>query len=138
MTLERFVPVTVTSVPTGPAAGANVDAVGGRMTVRAAGLAPVPAAVVTEIAPVTAVAGTLAVMCESSSTVKVVAATAPNLTAVAPVKVVPVIWTLSPRTAIVGSKRGDLRRHLEDSDAQDRPSRVDELDLRGVRALPGS
>ena len=70
MTLERFVPVTVTSVPTGPAAGANVDAVGGRMTVRAAGLAPVPAAVVTETAPVTAVAGTLAVMCESSSTVK--------------------------------------------------------------------
>ena len=81
---------------------------------------PVPAGVVTEILPVTAVVGTETVMCESSSIVKPGAATltVPNLTAVAPVNVVPVIWIEVPRTADGGIEAGDLRRHLEGGDAR--------------------
>ena len=48
VTLERLVPLTVTSVPTGPAAGVKFAIVGGRMTVKLGTLVPVPAGVVTE------------------------------------------------------------------------------------------
>src|SRR5262245_5492094 len=62
----------------------------------------VPAGVVTLTEPLVAVAGTVVVILESESTEKVVAATAPNLTALAPVKVVPVISTLAPRIPLAG------------------------------------
>jgi len=52
----------------------------------------VPPGVVTEIVPVVPVAG-VAVICVAESTVKDAALVPPNLTAVAPVKFVPVIVT---------------------------------------------
>jgi hypothetical protein len=64
----------------------------------------VPAGVVTSIGPVTAPAGTVAVICVSESTTNVVAATPPNRTAVAPVKQAPVIVTTVPAEPLVGAK----------------------------------
>ena len=91
--------MTVTVAPTGPAAGARVETVGGSTTENVAALVPVPAAVVTETLFVTAVPGTGTVMCESSSTTKPGATTVPNLTAVAPVNVVPSTSIDVPRVA---------------------------------------
>lgn len=59
---RKFVPVIVTLVPTIPLVGVNDVMVGGLMTVKLLALAPVPAAVVTLIAPVDALAGTVAVI----------------------------------------------------------------------------
>jgi hypothetical protein len=64
----------------------------------------VPPGVVTAIFPVTAPAGTMAVICVSLLTVKVVAATPPKATAVDPVKCVPVMVTLVPTVPEVGVK----------------------------------
>lgn len=65
------------------------------VTVNVAELDPVPAGVVTETTPVVAWSGTVAVICVAETTVKV-ALTPPNVTAVAPVKSVPVIVTDVP------------------------------------------
>src|SRR5216683_7583724 len=53
VTLARFVPETVTTVPTGPEAGLKPEMVGARMTVKATPL-ETPAGVVTVTAPETA------------------------------------------------------------------------------------
>ena len=60
-------PLTVTEVPTGPELGANPVTVGAAaaVTVKLPELVPVPAEVVTEIGPVVAPDGTVAVSCES-------------------------------------------------------------------------
>ncbi|HYZ14633.1 MAG TPA: hypothetical protein VFA08_13655 [Actinomycetota bacterium] len=62
-----------------------------------------PPGVVTLIGPVVAVAGTVAVICVFEFTVNVVAATLLNVTAVAPVKFVPVILTDVPTAPNVGA-----------------------------------
>ena len=63
-------------------------------------VALVPPAVVTVMSTVPALpAGEVAVICVALLTVKPVAAVAPNFTAVAPVKPVPVIVTLVPPAA---------------------------------------
>jgi hypothetical protein len=66
-------------------------------------LLAVPPGVVTEIFAVTAPVGTVVVIWVSEFTVKV-AATVPNFTAVAWVRLVPVIVTVVPTTPLVGAK----------------------------------
>jgi hypothetical protein len=97
----KFVPVIVTDVPTGPNVGVNDVIVGGG-TVKLVRLDPVPPGAVTLIGPVVAVAGTVAVICVAEFTVNVVAATLLNVTAVAPVKFVPVMVTDVPASPDVG------------------------------------
>lgn len=65
-------------------------------------LVAVPAAVVTVILPLVAVAGTLAVIDVSSTTLKLAAVTPLNFTASAPVNCVPVTVIVSPATPLVG------------------------------------
>ena len=55
-------PLIVTLVPTGPLVGAKELITGGATTVKLMVLVPVPAAVVTLMGPVVALAGTLAVI----------------------------------------------------------------------------
>ena len=62
----RFVPETVTTEPTAPAAGLKLEIAGPRMTVKVAALVAVPAAVVTEILFVVAVFGIVAWIVDSS------------------------------------------------------------------------
>lgn len=101
--LLRFVPLIVTSVdPACPLVGVNELIVGALITVNIVGLVAEPAGVVTIIELVMAVAGTVAVICESLSTLKT-ATVAPNFTVVAPVKFVPVITTEEPGNPIVGA-----------------------------------
>jgi hypothetical protein len=76
----------------------------GMLTVKFATLVAVPPGVVTEIFPVVAPVGTVAVICVAELTVKLVAATLLKLTAVAPVKPVPVIVTTVPTGPDVGVK----------------------------------
>jgi hypothetical protein len=97
----KFVPVIVTDVPTAPNVGVNEVIVGGG-TVKLVRLDPVPPGAVTLIGPVVAVAGTVAVICVAEFTVNVVAAALLNVTAVAPVKFVPVIVTDVPASPDVG------------------------------------
>ena len=96
----KLVPVTVTEVPpaVGPAVGDIALTVGTPMKVNwsAADVADVPPAVVTVISTVPVPAGEVAVMEVAELTVKPAAFVAPNFTAVAPVKLVPVIVTLVP------------------------------------------
>src|SRR5438309_10722150 len=73
-------------------------------TVNALALVAVPADVVTRIGPVVAPLGTVAVITVSEVTVKLAALTPLNVTAVAPVKAVPVIVTVFPTCPLVGVK----------------------------------
>jgi len=99
----KFVPLIVTLVPTGPLAGAKPVIAGGGTTVNALLLVAVPAGVVTPISPVVAPAGTVAWIAVSEVTVKL--ALAPlNVTAVAPLKLVPLIGTLVPTGPLAGAK----------------------------------
>ena len=74
VTPVKFVPLTVTLVPTGPLVGVNDVTVGGEppppVTVKLAALVPVPFGVVTEILPVVAPPGTCAVMSDDELTTK--------------------------------------------------------------------
>ena len=76
----------------------------GQFTVKLVPLVPVPLAVVTAILPVTAPEGTVAVICVAEFTLKLVAATPPNVTLLAPVKLVPVIVTVVPTAPLIGVK----------------------------------
>ncbi len=103
----KFVPVIVTFVPVKPVVGVKLVIVGFGaevVTVKLVELVPVPFGVVTEILPVVAPAGTLALMLVDELTVNVDAAVLLNLTAVAPVKLVPVIDTFVPTGPLVGVK----------------------------------
>jgi len=101
----KFVPLIVTLVSTGPACGRKardrrwLETV----TVKLPVLLAVPPAVVTLIGPVVAPAGTLAVIAVAEFTVKL-ALTALNVTAVAPLKFVPLIVTLVPTGPLLGAK----------------------------------
>jgi hypothetical protein len=101
----KFVPVTDTFVPTGPLVGVNEDTVGGLpppvVTVKLDALVPVPFGVVTAIGPLVAPLGTVALTLVLELTVKL-AEVPLNVTAVAPVKFVPMIDTLVPTGPLVG------------------------------------
>jgi hypothetical protein len=100
----KFVPVIVTIVPTGPKVGVNDVIVGTPVlvTVNLWELQAVPPGVVTQIFPVVAPLGTVAVIWVDEPPEKVVADVPPNVTAVAPVRVVPVIVTIVPIGPEVG------------------------------------
>jgi hypothetical protein len=101
----KFVPVIVTTVPAGPLAGVKLATTGSvEETVKFVALSPNPAGVVTRTLPVTAPAGTVAVICVAEFTVMVIAAAPPKLTPVAPVKFVPVIVTTAPAGPLAGVK----------------------------------
>jgi hypothetical protein len=92
----KFVPVIVITAPATPPEGVNEDTVGGATTVKFEELVPVPPTVVTEIGPVVAPVGTVAVIWVDEFTVKLVAFVVLNLTTVAPVKSLPVNTTVDP------------------------------------------
>jgi hypothetical protein len=95
----KFVPVIVTPVPPAPLVGAKEVMAG--VTVKRVVVVKGPPGAVTVMGPVVAPAGTVVVIIPEGSTVKG-EATPLNETAVAPVKVVPVIVTTVP----VGPKVG--------------------------------
>ena len=104
----KLVPVIVTTVvPAGPLGGEKPEMVGGGggMTVKfvelRTGLFP---GVVTEIGPVVAPTGTVAVIEVAETTLNVTAVVPLNFTGVAPVKLVPVIVTTVPTGPVVGVK----------------------------------
>ena len=90
----KLVPVMVTTFPVNPPLGVNEVMVGAGIKVKVPLLA-VPPGVVTLIAPV-APFPTVAVMEVALVTVKAVADVPPKATAVAPVKLLPVILTSAP------------------------------------------
>jgi hypothetical protein len=100
----KLAPVIVTTVPPVPLVGVKLVIVGREITVKLAVLVAVPAGVVTLTGPVVAVAGTVAWMVVSEVTENVVAFTPLNVTAVAPVKLAPVIVTVVPLVPLVGEK----------------------------------
>jgi hypothetical protein len=99
-------PVTMIGVPPslGPLAGVNEVMLGALRKVKSSFeplLAEVPPAVVTDtVTTPTERAGEVAVICVAELTVNVVAAVAPKLTAVAPVKLVPVMVTDVPPAVV--------------------------------------
>jgi len=99
----RFVPLIVTAVPTGPDVGEKLVTVGATVTVKLVADVAVPPGVVTEIGPVAAPAGTVAVIWVALITENV-AALPLNATAVAPVRFVPLIVTAVPIGPDVGEK----------------------------------
>src|SRR2546428_13849850 len=100
----KFVPLIVTLVPTGPLVGVKLVIVGAlATTVNVLALVAVPSGVVTLSGPVVAPAGTVAWIAVAEVTVKL-ALTPLNVTAVAPVKFVPLIVTLVPTGPLVGVK----------------------------------
>jgi len=100
----RFVPPITTVVPTGPLVGKKLVTVGAAtVTEKLVAVVAVPPGVVTEIGPVVAPEGTVAVICVDESTVKL-AAVPLKVTDVAPVRLVPVITTLVPTGPLVGLK----------------------------------
>ena len=99
----KFVPLSVTLLPTGPLVGVKLVIVGGLPIVNALTLVAVPPGVVTLSGPVVAPAGTVTWIVVAEVTVKL-ALTPLNVTAVAPVKFVPLSVTLVPTGPLVGAK----------------------------------
>src|SRR5437773_292193 len=97
----KLVPLMVTLVPTGPLPGVGRVTGGGLITVKLAALLAVPPGVVTLIGPLVAPAGTVAVIAVAELTVKL-ALVPLNSTALAPVKLVPLIVTLAPTGPLPG------------------------------------
>jgi hypothetical protein len=102
----KFVPLSVTVFPTCPLVGVKLVIVGGltTTTVNALALVAVPADVVTLSGPLVAPVGTVAWIVVAEVTVKLAALTPLKVTAVAPVKFVPLIVTLLPTGSLVGVK----------------------------------
>jgi hypothetical protein len=98
--VPRLVPVRATNVPTGPLAGLKEVITGAGIKVNPASTA-VPPGVVTLTFPEVPPAST-AVMLVAETTLNEFAAIPPKLTAVAPVKSVPVKVTVVPVAALVG------------------------------------
>ena len=92
------------STPTSPVPTLTVVAVAGVVvTVNEAALVAVPAGVVTLMVPDCAAVGTVKVMLVALTTVNVVARV-PSVTAVAPLRAVPVIVTVVPGIPLTGVK----------------------------------
>lgn len=99
----KLAPVMVTLAPTAPLVGEKLVIVGGKVTVKLLVLVAVPIGVVILICPLVAPVGTIAFI-EVSDITEKVAATLLNLTAVAPVKLMPEMLTLVPIALLVGEK----------------------------------
>ena len=100
----KLVPVMVTEVPTGPLVGLKelmLGGAGGVVTVKLLALVAVPPGVLTWIGPLVAPLGTVAVIWVLVFTVKL-AAVPLKVTAVAPVKLVPLIVTEVPTGPLLG------------------------------------
>lgn len=101
--LPRLTPFTVIGVPTPPLAGERLVMTGAGpvVTVKALPLTAIPSGVVTDIVPLVAPTGTVAVICVAESTTY--PAFVPlNCTVVAPAKFVPAIATDMPAAPLVG------------------------------------
>jgi hypothetical protein len=102
----KLVPMMDTFVPASPEAGLNDMMVGAGMNLNDVTDTAVPRGVVTVILPsvilLAMVFGANAVIEEALTTVKLVASTPLNLTAVAPVRLVPVMATFAPAAPDVG------------------------------------
>jgi hypothetical protein len=98
----KFVPVRVTVAPLAALVGVKEAITGAGINVNPA-RTPVPPGVVTLTFPLVP-AATTAVMLVAETTLKEVAAVPPKLTAVAPVKLVPVKVMVAPVAALVGVK----------------------------------
>jgi hypothetical protein len=108
VTPVKLVPVRVTVVPTGPLVGVKPVIVGvhgaaGGVTVKTRVLVAVPAAVVTATVPALADMGTEVVMVVGELTVNT-AEVRLNVTAVTPLKLVPVMVTGEPAVPLAGVK----------------------------------
>src|SRR5438552_5998483 len=99
----KLVPLMVTLVPTGPLLGVPTRRASDLTTVNEPALVAVPPGVVTLSVPEVAPGGTVARMVVSEVTVKV-ALVPLNATALAPVKLVPLMVTLVPTGPLVGEK----------------------------------
>ena len=100
----KFEPVMVTVVPTLPDVGVKLEMAGagttvdGGTTVNELLLVALPPGVVTEMVPLVAPDGTVALICVPETTLKNEALVPLNATAEAPVKFVPVMVTAVPTT----------------------------------------
>ena len=97
-------PVTVTLVPMPPVVGVMLETIGELSTVKLPLDVAVPPAVVTANVPLVVPAATTAVICVGALTVYDAAGVPLKLTAVAPLRFVPVIVTLAPMRPVVGVK----------------------------------
>ena len=97
----RLVPAMATTVPAGPLVGLSVLSVGSEAVTVKGNPVLVPPGVVTTTGPVLAPGGTLVVIWVAEFTVNV-AAVPLKLTAVAPVRLVPVMTTVVPTVPLVG------------------------------------
>ena len=104
VTPVKLVPVKVTTVPAGPAAGENEVITGAGTTVKLAAETAEATPVVTPMGPVVAPAGTVAVSWVAEFTVNVGATVPLNVTRVAPVRSVPVMTTTVPTGPVTGVK----------------------------------
>jgi hypothetical protein len=101
----KLLPEIVTEVPTGPFAGLKLEIAGrAAVTVKLLAEFAIPSGVVTEIRPVVVPLATVAVILVTLLTVKLEAAVPLKATAVAPVKLVPVITTDVPTGPLAGAK----------------------------------
>ena len=101
----KFVPVIVTFVPDCPLVGEKLVIVGAAaLTVKLPADVAFPCGVTIEILPVTAALGTVAITFVALTTEKIVAATPPIETEVAPFKFVPVTDIEVPTAPLVGLK----------------------------------
>jgi len=100
----KSVPVIATEIPTGPADGLKFDMAGAGSTVKLPDEVPLPPDVVTPIFPVVEPLATTAVIVVALVTEKLEASVAPNVTAVAPVRFVPVMVTEEPAPPEAGLK----------------------------------
>jgi len=101
--LVKLVPVIVTTTPTAPIGGVTLKIVGAGITVNCELLVAEPPGVTTSIFEVAALAGTVALICVALLRVKD-AKTEPNLTLVAPVKLLPLTVTVAPIAPLAGVK----------------------------------
>src|SRR5207302_1782813 len=99
----KSLPLMLTLAPAGPIVGVKLVIVGGLIMVKLLPLVAVPAGVVTLMGPVVAPAGTVAWIAVAEFTVNV-APIPLNRTAVAPVKLLPLIVTLNPTGPLAGVK----------------------------------
>ena len=95
-------PAKSTVVPTGPLAGSKVVMTGAAVTVNGCVVVTVPPGVVSETTPVVAPVGTVALTDVAETTDREVPVAPLNLTAVVPVRLVPVIVTTVPTGPLTG------------------------------------
>jgi len=135
----RFVPLIVTSVPTGPLVGVKPVMVGAAAggdasTVNADADVAVPVPVVTAIGPLVAPAGTVALICDALSIVKL-AVDPLKVTDDASAKFEPVIVTVVPAVPLAGEKPlidGAVRAPVVQPGSVNDPIRVSQLSCASV------